>query len=266
MCPRPVSVPYRGAVPCGQCIPCRINRQRAWAARILLEWTCTEHTSFVTLTYDDRYLPKDSNGTPVLCKKDVQGWLKRVRKVLGPLRFFAVGEYGTRTWRPHYHLAVFGPDVALLDEAIPDTWKMGFHTIAEMNESRAMYLAHYCTKKLTQPAVPQLADREPEFAVMSRRPGLGVPALASMAESYMTQSGSAGLAEMGDISTEFRIRGRLWPLDYFMRQKLRDLVGVPLRACQREYVQPPQPTDEDLQAASRRETVAHHRMKRHGKL
>ncbi len=54
--------------------------------------------------------------TPSVCRKDVQQWLKQARiqyerdygEKLPDFSYVAISEYGTRTCRPHYHLAFFG--------------------------------------------------------------------------------------------------------------------------------------------------------------
>lgn len=45
---------------------------------------------------------------PMLSKSDLQKFLKRLRKAYGKkVRYFACGEYGPKTFRPHYHLLFF---------------------------------------------------------------------------------------------------------------------------------------------------------------
>ena len=91
---------------CGQCIPCRIGKRRLWTHRILLESFTHDYNSFVTLTYDESHLPEDGG----LNHGHVQKFLKLLRKKVAPakVRYFVVGEYGEKSGRPHYHLALFG--------------------------------------------------------------------------------------------------------------------------------------------------------------
>ena len=85
-------------VPCGKCVACRQNHARAWSFRCLAELQCTSKPSwFLTITYDDAHNPN------VLSKRDLQLFNKRLRKAYGPFRFFACGEYGDGTHRPHYN-------------------------------------------------------------------------------------------------------------------------------------------------------------------
>jgi hypothetical protein len=94
-------------VPCGKCIPCLKRRSSHWSFRILQESKTAKSSCFITLTYDQ--VPLSPNGLPTLLKRDYQTFFKRLRK-LAPhkkgkkrLKYFACGEYGTKTARPHYH-------------------------------------------------------------------------------------------------------------------------------------------------------------------
>lgn len=171
-------------MPCGQCIGCKLERSRQWAVRIVQEMRVHSESAFLTLTYSDAALP--GNGSLVL--RDLQLFMKRLRKQRPTgLRFYACGEYGESTGRPHYH-------VLLLNTGFPDRvfwkksgehnlyvsaelsklWSSGDHFIGDVSFRSAAYVARYCTKKITGPlAEAHYRGRTPEFSVMSRRPGLG---------------------------------------------------------------------------------------------
>ncbi len=72
-------------VSCGQCIGCRLERSRQWAVRITHEAQMHEANCFLTLTYDQ--VP--DHGT--LDLKHWQLFAKKLRKKLGPFRFFHCG-------------------------------------------------------------------------------------------------------------------------------------------------------------------------------
>lgn len=94
-------------ISCGQCIGCRLERSRDWALRIVQEATLHAQNSFVTLTYADRHLPSHAS----LRKKHLQDFMKRLRfSTDAKLRYYACGEYGTTSLRPHYHICLFGAD------------------------------------------------------------------------------------------------------------------------------------------------------------
>lgn len=99
--------PYTGLqIPCGYCILCKEEHARQTAIRITHEATCHLQNSFVTLTYSPKHLPPYSS----LRYDDLTKFWKRLRKRFGKLRYYAVGEYGDRTLRPHYHACIFGHD------------------------------------------------------------------------------------------------------------------------------------------------------------
>lgn len=92
-------------LPCGKCIGCRIKKKQEMALRLWHESGYHEHSSFLTLTYEDSKLPESGS----LSLTDLQSFIKRIRKRLDqPLKYLAVGEYGDDTWRPHYHGIFFG--------------------------------------------------------------------------------------------------------------------------------------------------------------
>lgn len=104
---------------CGKCLGCRMDKSKEWANRCLMELQYHQEAYFLTLTYDDQHVPityypdpETGEAQPALTlrKKDFQAFMKRLRKRCEPdkLRFFACGEYGGQTHRPHYHAIVFG--------------------------------------------------------------------------------------------------------------------------------------------------------------
>jgi hypothetical protein len=119
-------------VPCGKCLLCRDKKSKEWALRGACESAVSPtRPVFITLTFDNQHLPK--NGIE---KSHVQKFLKRIRIGLDRLgfdhniRYFACGEYGSKTGRPHYHLELFGmpkfPTVVALHAFIRKQWKFGF--------------------------------------------------------------------------------------------------------------------------------------------
>jgi len=219
-------VPYRQGVQefgCGQCMPCRINRRRQWVSRIMLEsyGHAADRQCFVTLTFaPDRY-PADGS----LRKSDLQLFFKRLRKRVGAVRYFAVGEYGGVGGRAHYHIALFGTqDVGALGLA----WTQGFVHVGELNEKSAGYLAGYIAKGMTRAESEGLGGRCPEFAIMSRRPGLGANAAVAFAQAATTRGGASQVAGTGDVAAGYRVGGRIWPLGRYMRRKIRGELGMDL--------------------------------------
>lgn len=126
-------------VPCTQCIGCRLSYSKEKAIRCVLEAETHSENCFITLTYNDKYLPlavpgKLDSGT--LFYRHLELFWKRLRKKFsnftntsrrGPIqvgfylengelcppryiRYFAVGEYGDQGHRPHYHAILFNVD------------------------------------------------------------------------------------------------------------------------------------------------------------
>lgn len=177
---------------------------------------------FVTLTYNKESLPEGGTLVP----RHLQLFLKRLRKKLSPrtIRYFGVGEYGDISQRPHYHLAIFG--VTLADRIyIDESWDHGFTHAGELNFSSAAYVAGYVTKKLTARDAPGLNGRNPEFARMSLRPGVGAWAMKAVAEALQCKAGWDQITEDGDVPGALRHGSKVMPLGTYLRRKLREEMG-----------------------------------------
>lgn len=171
-------------IPCGRCIGCRLERSRQWAMRCVLESQLYERNSFVTLTYRDADLPPDGS----VSVRALQLFLKRLRKKYSDerIRFFACGEYGSRKFRPHYHLLLFNhsfDDATLWSRragqllyrsaSLEELWPFGFSTIGAVTFESAAYCARYILKKVTgADSREHYGERHPEFVTMSRKPGI----------------------------------------------------------------------------------------------
>lgn len=190
---------------------------------MVLESLVHQESSFVTLTYAPENLPRDGSLVP----SDLRNWLKRLRKSLYPtkVRFFACGEYGDQTERPHYHAALFGVG-QFHESVINKAWGLGFTMTAEFNQHTAQYIAGYVIKKMTQSDDFRLKGRHPEFSRMSNRPGIGAPAMAVIAEQLFTPAGVAEFQRTGDVPRSLLIGGRQIPLGKYLRRVLRDAIGM----------------------------------------
>lgn len=220
-CKSPFMVGHSHPVPCGQCMSCRVNRRRLWAHRMMLEDLCHDYSSWVTLTYAD--LPPEGSLQP----HELTKFIKRIRRQVEPdrVRYFAVGEYGDETFRPHYHLMLFGFPPRLGD-LLQENWDYGNVDVGEVNYTTCCYTAGYCTKKLTKKDDPRLGGRHPEFARMSNRPGLGVYALKGIADALLSEHGEAFNTEDCDVPTSVDYGNRSLPLGRYLREKLRVLIDA----------------------------------------
>ena len=143
-------------VNCGKCPPCLKRRVSHWAYRLVIESRARLSVpSFVTLTYAPQNMPITKNGFMTLEKRDLQLFFKRLRKanaqrynIFEPIKYFAAGEYGTHTKRPHYHIIMFGAH----HNAIPFAWSLDGHQlghvhIGRVSEASIQYCLKYIHKK-----------------------------------------------------------------------------------------------------------------------
>lgn len=146
-------------VPCGKCANCLKNRRISWIIRLKEELKKHESTVFVTLTYEKEPL----EGVNV---EDIQKFLKKLRHK-SKLRYYGVGEYGTRTFRAHYHLLIFGCSVEDTDN-IRQCWSNGHVVVKRVNERRVWYTTKYHVNRGCYPE-----NKNKSFTFMSRNPGIG---------------------------------------------------------------------------------------------
>lgn len=153
-------------VPCGRCAFCLATRRSDWASRIYFERQLHLDAYFVTLTYADEFLTYRS-GVAQLVKRDLQLWFKKVRKAGHKFRYYAVGEYGSHTMRPHYHIIVFG---YVPEDVLRDSWAKGIVHIGHVNDQSVLYALKYVINSRFK---GYRNGRVAPWATMSRKPGLG---------------------------------------------------------------------------------------------
>lgn len=227
-----------GTMPCGcgQCLPCRINKRRLWTFRIFLETQMHDDSSFVTLTYDQGHLPQDGTVDP----RETRDWIKRIREAVRPrkIRYFLVGEYGDRTQRPHYHVALFGYRSCVRGrtehrlarccqqcDLVRETWKRGGIDVGSVNMESAGYIGGYVTKKMTKKTDDRLNGRHPEFARMSLKPGIGAEAMDKVKEVCQNAINKGMLDRDGDVPYSLNLGRGAFPLGRYLRRKLREKMG-----------------------------------------
>lgn len=192
------------SVPCGKCPACRQRRASQWSFRLQQELKVSHSSLFLTLTYDPTYAPVTDNGFLTLSKRDVQTFFKRLRnencscayaasrkgfykrkqkksifskvkvgyqtpKCTCPkIRYYAVGEYGTNTGRPHYHIILFNAQLTACRKA----WYMGQIHQGTVTRNSIGYTLKYISKDAVHPdRYNSFDDRIPQFSLMSK--GLG---------------------------------------------------------------------------------------------
>lgn len=177
-------------VPCNKCPECLKRRISGWSFRLLQEDKNAISSQFITLTYDTKHVPITRNGFMSLNKRDVQLFIKRLRKSHTsyyldkpelqnePIKYYAVGEYGGKTLRPHYHIIIFNARIELIQGA----WSIDGKGIGQVHYGQVSGASvGYTLKYITKPGkIPMHRndDRLREFALMSK--GLG--------ESYLTNA------------------------------------------------------------------------------
>lgn len=144
-------------VPCGKCIDCRKDYQTEWIFRLSQECKHVALPCFITLTYDDENLPLGDVGNnepqSVLVKSDLQKFFKRLRRYGGDLmenmRYFAIGEYGSKFNRAHYHAVIMAPNldrVSKLQKLVDKSWKFGFNKVKFCTDKQLHYVCKYMNK------------------------------------------------------------------------------------------------------------------------
>lgn len=211
-------------VPCGRCTSCRLEYSRQWAVRCMHEQTQHKDAMFVTLTIAPEHIQtvwdwksakkgekrtKEKLNEHSISKVSLQRFFKRLRKQTGAdIRYFACGEYGDTTHRPHYHAIIYGydfpdkmihtktknGDLLFKSEQLQKIWGFGFCLIGEVTFQSAAYVARYVMKKrkgdpdtidpktgktnaeyymIQDETTGEVFTINPEFCLMSRKPGLG---------------------------------------------------------------------------------------------
>lgn len=179
-------------IPCGKCLPCQKKRRSDWSFRLEQEYNGSDSALFITLTYNDVNIPK-VNGIGTLNKRDVQNYIKRLRNshvkyvseqlnikksevknVSKPIRYYLVGEYGSKTRRPHYHILLFNYEIANL-RPITTQWKntqtgysMGHVDIGTVTGASINYVTKYMFKPFGKNDW-----RVKPFSLMSKKPMIG---------------------------------------------------------------------------------------------
>lgn len=198
------------AIPCGKCIGCRLDYSKQWAIRLMMELPYHSEAWFLTLTYSDDELPcvtyVDDDGClcseATLVKADFQKFLKRLRKHFpdSSIHYYAAGEYGSLTKRPHYHAILFF-DTPLtscstnvlhkvsngypyyVNDLIQKLWyrsgrkghSAGFHYLTSVSWETCSYVTNYVTKKLSGDLLDAFEEKGlvNPFSLISKRPALG---------------------------------------------------------------------------------------------
>lgn len=187
-------------VPCGKCIPCKSNRRNDWNIRLQYESLAHPTSLFVGLSYNDEHIPfVDSSGHLTLRREDYIHYFERLRYLFKKdgyeppyFRYYIIGEYGSTTFRPHYHIQFFtsypiGFSDCLYAQDQDSSYCLNVcHLDCVVKPlRRAWPFGHVCSFPTTTSDIayitllhvtgiePPFSDCEPAFFSASRRPGLG---------------------------------------------------------------------------------------------
>jgi len=200
---------------------------------MMLEAAQHGDNAFVTLTYSPENLPSDRS----VCPREMQLFLKRLRKTSPKLRYFGCGEYGDTSRQPHYHLALFNHPTCHFGmsrysktseyccaacDNVAKAWGKGHVFLGTLNPQSMAYIAGYVTKKMTKKDHPDLEGRHPEFARMSLRPGIGHGMMFDLASTILEHNLERNLIDVPMVLQHGKYQ---YPLGRYLRRNLRKLIG-----------------------------------------
>lgn len=180
---------YYILVPCGKCYACLSNRRRSWLFRLKIEQMHSLMSFFCTFTYDDDFCDG------FLHKKHLQDFFKRFRSRY-KCTHYSIGEYGTTTFRPHYHSVVFVKcdsdgdvdfDFAKVRSFIISKWPFGFCSVSKCSYRRLNYVLHYHTR-------PKLVNGKKTFQTFSK--GMGLDYLTDEIINFLVSSKSKTIIDL----------------------------------------------------------------------
>jgi len=163
-------------LPCGKCPYCLQRRANNWVFRCMQHAKIADTAHWCTFTYVQPSITP--NGFMTVQKRSLQLFFKRLRflypKEHPPIKYYACGEYGDKTERPHYHAIIFNAD----QDKILKAWEGVYGEVENglvhfdlVNENTIMYTAKYMNKGKLIPKFKE-DDRTPEFQLFSK--GLGL--------------------------------------------------------------------------------------------
>lgn len=192
---------------CGKCYACLSNRRRSWLFRLQNESLDSVITLFCTLTYNDvscdGYVHKDH----------LQKFFKKLRHY-EEFKYYAIGEYGTKTQRPHYHCVIFfksAPDSYPLDNlsrVIDYCWSQGHVSVSRAHYRRLNYVLHYHVR-------PKEINGKKTFSLYSKALGIGF-----LTRDYLHYLMATNSSVIHDFN------GNIYVVPRYYRKKLKDIAFI----------------------------------------
>lgn len=192
-------------VQCGKCPLCLHSHRMNWLMRCEQESITTNLPNhwFITLTYNEKKCPR-KRGVKTLFKRHPQLFLKRLRKAGYSIKYILVGEYGSETQRPHYHMLAW---TNAPHTEIDKSWGYGNVHYRKLERETILYTLKY----VLNPRQGDNERKQREYAVYSKGIGLGYLSL----EMYYYHTGEY---ESPVYYTVFE--GKKIPLPRYYRKKI----------------------------------------------
>lgn len=165
---------------CGHCWQCRKQKNDDRVGRCLCEQSLSDWSAYVTLTYRDSPEREKDGAHEFLTTRHVQRFVRSLRRRGHVIRYFAVGEYGEKKGRAHFHVLLFGLGARPLwrQEAnihIP-SWTHGHvWVLFDPAEVKMRYTVKYLLK----------AERYGKAYTLSKKPPLGHEFFMAMAARHV---------------------------------------------------------------------------------
>lgn len=187
MCIDPGKISDVGFVACRKCWQCRENKIDDWVGRCVAESVTAKAAHVVTLTYGYDLETGDSDNirAAVLTYSDVQKYLKRLRFAGYPVRYFIVGEYGSKKGRAHWHIILYWQKkVPQHKTRVNFTEKHWPHGWSYWDKATPEAVRYACKYLLKDPSDDEMQSWGP---MVSKYPPLGDAHFQKLAEMYVDQ-------------------------------------------------------------------------------
>lgn len=201
--------------------------------RLMQEYKRCNSAAFITLTYHPKYVPDEG-----VSKRHFQLFMKRLRKKSGKkLRYYAVGEYGTKTNRPHYHAIIFNYEGK--EKFLQSIWchpktkePLGIVHIGKVTEASVKYTTKYIIQRVAHTS--KLAK---PFALMSRSYALGGHYLSDEMVKWHRENNANYTLMYGQKGRLPRFfKQKIWPKEH-ERKRISDESAFQARKVHRKNLQ-----------------------------
>lgn len=228
-CISPITLKTGIHVPCGRCLNCLGNKRNDWTFRLYRELKTAQSAYFLTYTYNDESLIY-GDSSPTVSKRELQLYIKRLRQEIKKyevnhenkdeclktaknslkFKYYAVGEYGTESERPHYHALFFNLPLGMpVHTTLAELWSeegksKGFIKVGTVTVRSISYVAGYLINPQTDEK-----GKEKQFSIMSTKPAIGA--------GYLETS---GFFHKNNAKFTARMAGQSWRLPRYYKERI----------------------------------------------